>query len=93
MEKHVGFIGLGRMGNPMASRLLAAGYQVTVLDTNADTVNALVAKGATAGESPVDVASKVMTVLLSLPTPTVVEAEVVKLPERWAGVVVKKREG
>ncbi len=74
MDMHVGFIGLGRMGNPMASRLLAAGYQVTVFDSNADVVKALVAKGATAGASPVDAASKVTTVLLSLPTPTVVEA-------------------
>ncbi len=53
MDMHVGFIGLGRMGNPMASRLLAAGYQVTVFDSNADAVKALVAKGATAGASPV----------------------------------------
>ena len=74
MDKQVGFIGLGRMGNPMANRMLAAGFQVTVFDTNAETVKALVAKGATAAASPVDLASKVATVLLSLPTPTVVEA-------------------
>ena len=74
MDKQVGFIGLGRMGNPMASRLLAAGYQVIVCDSNEAAVKAMVAKGATAAATPLDVASTVATILLSLPTPAVVEA-------------------
>jgi 3-hydroxyisobutyrate dehydrogenase-like beta-hydroxyacid dehydrogenase len=32
----LGFVGVGRMGGPMASRLLDAGYQLVVFDTNAD---------------------------------------------------------
>lgn len=32
----VGFIGLGRMGQPMAARLHAAGYPLTVFDVNAE---------------------------------------------------------
>ena len=32
MAKEVGFIGLGRMGEPMALRLVAAGYQLVVHD-------------------------------------------------------------
>lgn len=70
--KHVGFIGLGRMGQPMAARLIDAGYQLTIHDINQDSVNALAAKGARAARSPAEVASAVDTVLLSLPTPPIV---------------------
>jgi len=34
----IGFVGLGNMGYPMASRLANAGYKVTVSDLNADVV-------------------------------------------------------
>ena len=70
--KHVGFIGLGRMGQPMASNLIKAGYQLTVFDTNPAAVNAMVAKGARAAASAAAVGSAVDTVLLSLPTPPIV---------------------
>lgn len=70
--KHVGFIGLGRMGQPMAANLIRGGYQLTVYDINRDFVGALVAKGAKAAGSPAEVASAVDTVLLSLPTPPIV---------------------
>ena len=72
MSNHLGFIGLGRMGEPMASRLIAAGYTLTVHDVRAESVAALVAKGAKAAASPTAVASAAETVLLSLPTPAIV---------------------
>ena len=72
MDKHLGFIGLGKMGVPMASRLIAAGYQLTVYDIRKEGVDALLAKGATAAASPAAVASAVETVLLSLPDPAIV---------------------
>jgi 3-hydroxyisobutyrate dehydrogenase-like beta-hydroxyacid dehydrogenase len=72
MAKHVGFIGLGNMGAPMASRLIDAGYQLTVYDVRKECVDALVAKGARAAASPAAVASAVDTVLLSLPDPVIV---------------------
>jgi len=72
MAKEVGFIGLGRMGEPMALRLVAAGYQLVVHDIRSESVAALVAKGARAAKSPAEVASTVDTVLLSLPTPPIV---------------------
>jgi 3-hydroxyisobutyrate dehydrogenase-like beta-hydroxyacid dehydrogenase len=72
MAKEVGFIGLGRMGEPMALRLVAAGYQLVVHDIRSESVAALVAKGARAAKSPSEVASTVDTVLLSLPTPPIV---------------------
>ena len=72
MAKHVGFIGLGRMGAPMASRLIDAGYELTVFDVRQESIDALVAKGAHATASPAAVASAVDTVLLSLPDPPIV---------------------
>ena len=72
MDKHLGFIGLGKMGVPMASRLIDAGYQLTVYDIRKEGVDALVAKGARAAASPAAVASAVETVLLSLPDPAIV---------------------
>jgi 3-hydroxyisobutyrate dehydrogenase-like beta-hydroxyacid dehydrogenase len=72
MDKHIGFIGLGKMGGPMASRLIDAGYQLTVYDVRRESVDALVAKGARAATSPLAVANAVETVLLSLPDPAIV---------------------
>jgi 3-hydroxyisobutyrate dehydrogenase-like beta-hydroxyacid dehydrogenase len=72
MDRHLGFIGLGRMGMPMASRLVDAGYRLTVCDVRGDAVEALRAKGAQAAASPVEVASATETVLVSLPTPAIV---------------------
>jgi 3-hydroxyisobutyrate dehydrogenase-like beta-hydroxyacid dehydrogenase len=81
MESQVlGFIGLGHMGGPMASRLMDAGHSLCVFDTNADAVRPLVARGATAVASPKEVASTAPIVLMSLPTPNVVQA--VALGER-----------
>lgn len=68
----VGFIGLGRMGNPMANRLIAAGYELTVYDTVAASVDALVASGAKAAPSPKAVADAAELLFASLPTPDVV---------------------
>jgi 3-hydroxyisobutyrate dehydrogenase-like beta-hydroxyacid dehydrogenase len=70
--KHVGFIGLGRMGQPMASNLIKAGYQLTVYDISKHAMESLAAKGARTAASPAAVASAVDTVLLSLPTPSIV---------------------
>ena len=32
MSEHFGFVGVGRMGGPMASRLLDAGHKLTIFD-------------------------------------------------------------
>jgi 3-hydroxyisobutyrate dehydrogenase-like beta-hydroxyacid dehydrogenase len=72
MEKEIGFIGVGKMGEPMAGRLLDAGYTLHVFDARREAVAALVAKGGRAAASPADVAAKAETVLVSLPTPDIV---------------------
>ena len=64
----IGFIGLGKMGFPMARRLIEAGHQLVVFDTRQEAVARLVAMGAQAASSPKDVADRVETVLASLPS-------------------------
>ena len=74
MGEHFGFIGLGNMGTPMASRLLDAGHTLTVYDINENVLKPFVARGARAAASPAAVASAAETILVSLPTPDVVRA-------------------
>jgi 3-hydroxyisobutyrate dehydrogenase-like beta-hydroxyacid dehydrogenase len=74
MNMDIGFIGLGKMGFPMARRLLDAGHRLTVFDTRREAIDRLAALGAQAAGSPRDVADAVETVMASLPTPAVVHA-------------------
>jgi 3-hydroxyisobutyrate dehydrogenase-like beta-hydroxyacid dehydrogenase len=74
MAQELGFVGVGRMGGPMAVRLLDAGHPLTVYDTNADAVKALVERGAKSAASAEAVASAADIVLMSLPTPPIVQA-------------------
>jgi 3-hydroxyisobutyrate dehydrogenase-like beta-hydroxyacid dehydrogenase len=79
-EQVLGFVGVGRMGGPMANRLLDAGHTLCVFDTNAEAVKPLAARGARVASSAEDVASSADMVLISLPTPPIVQA--VSLGER-----------
>ncbi len=54
---NLGFIGVGIMGKHMASNLIHAGYKVTVFNRSKKSVNYLVSLGATAADSPKEVAS------------------------------------
>src|SRR5437868_3247535 len=64
----IGFIGLGKMGFPMARRLIEAKHQLVVFDTRKEAADRLVAMGAQAAASPKDVADRVETVMASLPS-------------------------
>ena len=64
----IGFIGLGKMGFPMARRLIEAGHQLVVFDTRQEALDRLVTMGAQAASSPKEVADRVETVLASLPS-------------------------
>lgn len=68
----LGFVGVGRMGGPMASRLLDAGHRLCVYDLSEAAIAPLVARGAQLAASPAEVASVASTVFISLPTPDVV---------------------
>jgi 3-hydroxyisobutyrate dehydrogenase-like beta-hydroxyacid dehydrogenase len=64
----IGFIGLGKMGFPMARRLIEAGHQLVIFDQRKEAMDKLIALGATAASSPKDVADQVETVMASLPS-------------------------
>jgi 2-hydroxy-3-oxopropionate reductase len=53
---HLGFIGLGAMGRPMAEHLLRAGYALSVWSRQPEAAAALVAQGALRCASPAEVA-------------------------------------
>ncbi len=64
----IGFIGLGKMGFPMARRLIEAGHQLVVFDQRKEAIDRLVAMGAQGAASPKEVADRVETVMASLPS-------------------------
>lgn len=79
---HIGFIGLGTMGGPMALNIRRAGFEMTVHDLNRQAAGPLEAAGAAWAESPRAVAEASDVVLTSLPGPPEVEAIA---PELLAG--------
>lgn len=72
--KLLGFVGVGRMGGPMALRLLDAGYKLCVYDVSPEALKPFIERGAQIASSPAEVASQAETVLLSLPMPDVVRS-------------------
>jgi len=70
----IGFIGLGKMGFPMARRLLEAGHRVVAYDTRSEPLDQLAALGAERAASIREVADRAETVMASLPTPDIVHA-------------------
>ncbi len=85
----IGFIGLGRMGRPMASNLCRKGHRLVVHDVNPAPVADLVALDARAGASSADVAAAADVVFTMLPDSKAVE-DVIAGPD---GVVVHARPG
>ena len=62
----IGFVGLGKMGTPMARRLLAAGHEVTVWNRTRALAEALAAEGAQVAGTPAEAALAGEAVLTSL---------------------------
>lgn len=69
----IGFIGLGIMGERMASNLLKQGNQLIIWNRSKNAVEKLVEQGATAAESPKAVAEQATVIFSMLSTPAVVE--------------------
>jgi 3-hydroxyisobutyrate dehydrogenase/2-hydroxy-3-oxopropionate reductase len=59
MSMRVGFVGLGRMGLPMARNLLGAGHELVVHSRETKTIEQLLRDGARSANSPREVASLV----------------------------------
>lgn len=71
--KKIGFVGIGKMGNPMAGHLLKKGFDVTVYDIRPEAVTAFVAqRGGKSAASLVDVAHGMDAVITMLPDDKVV---------------------
>lgn len=63
---HIGFLGLGNMGGPMARNLLRAGHSLTVFDLSSAAVAGLVEAGAQAATSPATLAQTDVTVIITM---------------------------
>ena len=71
--RQIGFIGLGTMGLPMTTRLLEAGYQVTVYNRTLEKANELKPLGANIVSSPEKVAQQSELVFTMLTADNAVE--------------------
>ena len=69
----VAFVGVGTMGGLMSRRLLEVGHSVRAFDPGTAALERAVALGAHGAESPRDAAAGADVVLLSLPSPEIVE--------------------
>lgn len=69
----IGFVGVGKMGMPMATRLINAGYEVTVYDVDTKAMLELANAGARAATSAKEVADIAGVVFASLPSPQILE--------------------
>jgi 3-hydroxyisobutyrate dehydrogenase-like beta-hydroxyacid dehydrogenase len=70
----VGFIGLGRMGTPMAINILNAGFALTVYDLSAEAIRRLTDLGARGANSPREVAAGADVIAVTVVDDAQVEA-------------------
>jgi 3-hydroxyisobutyrate dehydrogenase-like beta-hydroxyacid dehydrogenase len=73
MTLPLSFLGLGRMGQPMAMRLVARGYGVTVWNRTAARADELVAAGARRAGTPGEAVRGAQVIVLMLADPEAVE--------------------
>ncbi|MBU9301027.1 MULTISPECIES: NAD(P)-dependent oxidoreductase [Burkholderia] len=72
MNGTIGFVGLGIMGMPMATRLAEAGHRLIVCDRDPARAQALLPLGVTSRATPAEVACEAATVFICLPDPAAV---------------------
>jgi 3-hydroxyisobutyrate dehydrogenase-like beta-hydroxyacid dehydrogenase len=65
---HIGYLGVGNMGQPMAGKLLDAGHQLTVHDISEANMAPLLARQARRAANPRALADMAEIVVVSLPT-------------------------
>jgi 3-hydroxyisobutyrate dehydrogenase-like beta-hydroxyacid dehydrogenase len=76
----IGVVGTGRMGNPISMNLLKAGFKLIVMDVNREAFRNLIAMGAEAAESPLEVGQRAELIITSLPKNEIVQ-EVIAGPQ------------
>nr|WP_226817124.1 NAD(P)-dependent oxidoreductase [Advenella sp. FME57] len=73
-DQKIGFIGIGSMGNPMASRLQQAGYPLLVMDANVHLTEPLARlSGVMVAATGQEMARECNFIITMLPTSTIVE--------------------
>jgi 3-hydroxyisobutyrate dehydrogenase-like beta-hydroxyacid dehydrogenase len=77
MTETLGFVGVGKMGGPMAGRLLDAGHSLVVYDIRDEAMAPLAARGAATARSSRGVADAADIVFFSLPEPKDVHGEAI----------------
>ena len=82
----VAFLGLGRMGLPMAGRVLDAGHQLRVWNRTPGPADQLATRGATAAQTPAEAARDAEVVITMLADPTALD-DVVFRPDGVAGSI------
>ena len=73
MSLRLGFVGLGKLGQPMARRLLEMGHELVVYNRSPEPLRQLRALGCVGGRSPRDVAERCNVVLTAIGLPPGVE--------------------
>jgi 3-hydroxyisobutyrate dehydrogenase-like beta-hydroxyacid dehydrogenase len=73
-KEKIGFVGCGKMGNPMAKRLMNAGYSLIVYDLIEERTKELVATGALAADSLKSVAIRTDVIITMIPDDPAIEA-------------------
>lgn len=76
MNSVIGYLGLGNMGQPMASRLMDAGNNISVFDIDETAMKPLAERQALRASSPRDLADKSEIVICSLPSNSVIREAV-----------------
>ncbi len=87
------FCGLGRMGGPMASRLLEAGHDLAVWNRSPERASQLVERGARRAASPAEAAASADVVVTMLATPEALEAVVFGDGDGRNAMVAADRQG
>jgi 3-hydroxyisobutyrate dehydrogenase-like beta-hydroxyacid dehydrogenase len=77
MDAVLGFVGVGKMGGPMANRLIEAGRRLAVYDIRDEAMTPLVARGALTAKSSRAIADAADIVFFSLPEPEDVRGEAI----------------
>src|SRR5438067_13053766 len=72
----VGILGLGKMGSAFATNLLSKRNEVHVYNRSKDRLRGLIAKGAIAHSSPIELGKSVDVVITSLPDQDMLESVV-----------------
>src|SRR5260370_39585082 len=69
----IGFLGLGEMGTPMATRLLRGGHELVVWNRSPERTEPLANEGAAVATSPAKAASGAELIITMLATPEALE--------------------